>query len=124
MIPLPLRPKIRLDDLPLLLLLDQELGQQRQMIAREMIIRKARHALEILLVDLAQQAGDLQRVGRVPDIVDDVGEAGRVIGEGQLADVAVRRLEAEGMGHAVAREVAVLVVAEVDVRVGEGAVRE
>lgn len=123
-IPFPLRPKIRLDDLPLLLLLNQELRQQRQMIAREMIVRKARHALQILLVDLAQQTGDLQRVGRVPDIVDDVGEARRVVGEGQFADVTVRRLEAEGVRHTVAREVAVLVRAEVDVCVGESAVRQ
>lgn len=94
------------------------------MIARKVIIREPRHALQILSVDLAQQTGDLERVGRVPDVVDDVGEARRVVSEGEFADVAVRRLEAEGMGHAVACEVAVLVVAEVGVRVGEGAVRE
>ena len=94
------------------------------MIAGEMIIREPGNALQILLVDLAQQTRDLQRVGRVPDIVDDVREARRVVGEGQLADVAVRRLETEGVSHAVAREVAVLVVAQVGVRVGQGAVRE
>lgn len=92
--------------------LDRKLRLDGQVIAREMVVGEARHAAQVFHVDVAEHAADLQRVGRVPDVVAHAAELGRVVCEGQLVGAVVGGPHAELVGDAVAGEVAVLAVAE------------
>ena len=114
------RTKVRLHDLPLLARLQRELGEQGDVVAREVEVWKAGHLLQVVEIDVAQEAGAAQ-VGRVPDVLDAAGEAGRVVGELEILGVAgaavavVRRAELEGVRDAVARQAAVAPAREVRV---------
>lgn len=55
------------------------------MITREMVVGEARDTLQVFLIHFSEQSGDLQQIGGVPDVIDDIGEAWRVVGEGELA---------------------------------------
>jgi hypothetical protein len=109
--------KVCLDLLPLLLALDHELDPERQVVRGEVVVGETGDTLQVISVDFSEQASDLQGVGREPDVVNDFLEIGCVVRERQLANSTVRGLEAERMAHAVAGEVAVLVVTQVGVGV-------
>lgn len=92
--------------------LDRKFCLYGQVVAREMVVRKARHPPQILHVDVAQNAPDLQRVRGVPDVVEHAAEVGGVVCERQLVGAVVGRPHAELVGDAVAGEIAVLTIAE------------
>ena len=77
-------------------------------------VRKADDALEILAVDRTEQIGDGERVGGVPDVVDDAPVARRVVGERELADRVVRGSQLEPMRDALGRVPAVYMIHEAE----------
>ena len=94
------------------------------MIAGEMLVGKPRNPPEIFLIHVPQDAPDLQRVGRVPDIVEDSGEVRRIIGEAELVGAAISRLQTESMSHAITSEVAVATIGKIGVTARDASQRE
>ena len=89
------------------------------MIRGEMVVRETGYSLEMVRIGGTEQLDHLEGISRVPDIINDLLESRHVVGEGQLVGGAVEmdvgRAHAEGVGDAVAREVAVLVGSKVGV---------
>lgn len=86
-----------------------------------MVVREAGHPAQILHVNVAQNAPDLQCVRGVPDVVEHAAEVRGVVCERQLVGAVVGGPHAELVGDAVAGEVAVFAVAEGAVVGGDAA---
>jgi len=118
--------------LGVLLLEDTELGDDADVVGREMGIWEAYNLLQVLLIDLSQHRLYAQALVGIPNVVDDTLEARSIVGNWQLRtskSSRVSALERKAMTHStlhghLIRVFAILVGHEVQMGRGEGAVEE
>lgn len=83
-------PEVCFRSLGLLLDLYRELGHKSDVVRGVVDVRESRNSAEVLFVNLSEEAGNTQSVGRIPDVIDAANECRRVVGKLELANVRVR----------------------------------
>ena len=82
-------PKVCFRSLRFLSDLYRELGHKSDVVRGMVNVWESRNPAEVLLVDLAEEAGHIQSIGRVPDVIDAANECGRVVSELELTNMGV-----------------------------------
>jgi hypothetical protein len=83
-------PEVCFRSLRFLLDLYRELGHESDVVRGVVNVRESRNSAEVLFVNLSEEAGNTQSVGRVPDVIDTANERRCVVGKLELTNVRVR----------------------------------